>query len=193
MSNQPLSALRAELVQTLSDASRATDETRTPLLRTAAGLLVSAREFFKNDKGEADWNGRTYAYRQWARDVYSDAGIVGEELPATQAAVRYHVSNVLRERLDEDELANRGLLKQGGRERRNERRRQQDAVLSALTSRDLQGGAMLAVSAAWTVLSKVDGKDLDDLSPEARKTADAALADAERIIGQLRDRLHATV
>lgn len=189
MSSEPLDKLRADLVSTLRRYRNAEGEARTPLLRQTAGLLVSAREHFLMEDGTPDINGRTYAYRKWAGSVYSDAGISGESLTSTKAAVRYHVSNVLRDRLTPEELKERGLLPQGGREQAADRRAARTAVLNALSSRDLQGGAMLAVSAAWTVLSKVDGADLDELPPEARRTADAALADAERIIKQLRKRI----
>lgn len=184
-----LGALRRDVTRLLKKYLRTSDEERTPILRALAEDLVSAREHFTRDDGSPDWKGRSYPYRVWVRDVFADAGVPKDDLPTIQAAIRYHVGAVLRARLDEDTLAEYGLIPRSPKERSRDRRQGRTALLSALTSKDLAGGALMALTAASTVLSKVEPRDLDDLDGHAFEVAEATLGDLERRVKSLRRRL----
>lgn len=168
---------------------RAAPEARTPLLRALAECLVSAREHFEREDGSPDWKGRTYAYRTWVRDVYQDAGIPSDELATVQAAVRYHVGAVLRDRLDEETLSEYGLIERSPRERSQDRRAEKATLLSALSSRDLHGGALLAISTAFHLLQRLEATDLDALDTRERTVVEETLGDLERRVRQLRRRV----
>lgn len=189
VSDPSLSAPRADLVRLLKRYAKATEEQKTALLRAIAESLVELRALFERPDGSPDWKGRTYAYRAFIRDVYDEAGIARGDQPTVQAAVRYHVGAVLRERLDEETLAEYELIAKSPRERSQDRRGAKSAILSAFTARDMHGGAMLAISAAYTLLSKLNLDDLDGLGAREREVADATLLDLERRVRQLRKRL----
>lgn len=184
-----LAACRREAVRLLKRYGRASEEERTPLLRSIAETLVEARSHFSRADGSPDWKGRTYPYRVWVRDVFTDAGIPREQQPTIQSAVRYHVGAVLRDRLDDETLADYGLIPRSPRERSADRRAGRSALLKALTSRDLAGGSLVALTAASTVLSKIDPADLDDLDGDALAVVEATLADLERLVKRLRRRV----
>src|SRR5690606_21767333 len=135
------------------------------------------REQFTRPDGSPDWNGRSHAYRLRIRDLYSRAGITGEEMTSLQAAVRYHVSAVLRDRLDEDTLKEYGLISKTARERSRDRHHERSAILRALQSGGIAGGALLAISAARTSLDRLHIEQLDDLAPSELEVADEWLGD----------------
>jgi len=102
----------------------------TDYLRAAADSAVEAREHFYTSSGEPDWLGRTHAYRIFIREVYSKAGINAEDLTKVQAAVRYHVSAALRERISEEAREDLGLRVETARERSAEKHGRNVEVLS---------------------------------------------------------------
>lgn len=182
---------RAKLLRLLKSYIIAEEEQRTSLLRAIAEVLVEIRSNFERPDGSPDWKGRSYAYRAFLRDVYDDAGVPREDQPAIQAAVRYHVGTVLRERLDQETLDQYDLIPKSPRERAQDRRGERSAMLSALSARESHGGSLLALSAAWTLLSKLNLDDLDTLGPREADVADATLIDVERRVRQLRKRIAA--
>ena len=187
-----LDECRGNAVSLLKRYRRAsTKEERTPLLRDLAETLVDARHHFERADGSPDWKGRSYAYRVFVREVYEEARISRDEQATVQAAVRYHVSNVLRERLDADTLAEYDLQPEGSRERSQERRETKAALLSAFTGRDFHGGTLLALQTAYTLLARVTPRDMDGLDPRSREIAEAALAELAQRVNVLRERLGA--
>lgn len=184
-----LTKTRSEVVALLKRYERAADEDRTPLLRTLAERLVDAREHFSRADGSPDWKGRSYPYRVWVRDVFSDAGTAKNMQATVQSAIRYHVGAVLRDRLDEATLADYDLIPKSPKERSADRRQGRTALLQALTSKDLAGGSLMALTAASTVLAKIEPGDLDDLDGHAAEVAEATLADLERRVKALRRRM----
>lgn len=188
-----LPALRDEAATLLRKYRRASDGDRTRILRELADVLVSIRGLFTRPDGTPDWKGRSYAYRVFIRDLYGDAGYQKDEMHTVQAAVRYHLGTSLRERLDADTLTEYGLVPLTPRERSRDHRVNRTATLSALTARDLHGGALLAISAAYTVLSRLEPRALDDLDDRERAVAADTLRDLERRVTALRDRLTAEV
>lgn len=184
-----LAAPRKRIISLLKKYARISEEQRTPLLRDLAEALVDARAHFERPDGSPDWKGRTYAYRVFVRDLYADAGVVRDEQASLQAAVRYHVGAVLRERLDDETLAEYDLIPRSPKERSADRRESKAALLSALTSRDLHGGALLAITTAYTLLSKIGAEAMDDLDQRSADVAHATLEDLLHRVEALLDRL----
>ena len=86
-----------------------TGRQRTDLLKRAAGTIVELRQQFTLEDGRTDWSGRSPRYRAAIAQVYFRAHVPDDKLDTVQAALRYHVGNVLRERAEADELAAVGL------------------------------------------------------------------------------------
>lgn len=178
-----------EAVRLLKRYLTASKEERTPILRQVAEVLVEARGHFLRDDGSPDWSGRTHPYRTWVREIYGIANVPPDSHATIQSAIRYHAGAVLRERLDEETLQAYGLMPQTPRERSFDRRQTRSALLTALTARDLAGGAMLALSTAFTVLTRVNPDEILALPARERAVAEETLGDLERRIRAIRRRL----
>lgn len=92
-------------------------EALTTTYRKLAEVLVDLRKRFKGRDDKADIAGRTQEYRNTVAKMYSDAGIPEDSQSNIQAAIRYHIGNVLREKFTEDQLTEAGLNPAGPRER----------------------------------------------------------------------------
>lgn len=164
----PLNELQNEAVTALREYKRTRG---TECLRTVAGAFVSAREHFYTRDGAPDWLGATHAYRQWTREAYDRAGTPEAELSRLQASVRYHVGNLMRERLDPDEVADLGLREASPRERAVEKRERTSETLSLfgggypITTPD---EAMVALSVLEVTLRRIAGEAVAG-SGEARR------------------------
>lgn len=123
----PLNELQNEAVTALREYKRTRG---TECLRTVASTFVAAREHFYTRDGAPDWLGATHAYRQWTREAYDRAGTPEAELSRLQASVRYHVGNIMREKLDPDEVADLGLREASPRERAVEKRERTSETLN---------------------------------------------------------------
>lgn len=131
MTNEPpLTIIQRLAAASLSKALAASERERTAFYRETAERFIDARGHFFNKHGEPDWNGRTYAYRTWVREVLSLAHVPPAELNTVTAALRYHSGNVLRERLDGDELEALGLRKTSPRQWSVDRRSKHSATLA---------------------------------------------------------------
>jgi|SRR5690606_24557346 len=184
-----LSGLKARAVEALREYRRAEKGETTAALRAAAEALVGTREFFLTREGQPDWKGATYAYRQTVREVMTDAGIPADEVPTVQSAIRYHVSVVLRERLDDETLDALGLRRESARER---------AVLSRAQRADLtalfRGGdpitdpedVILAATFARSALSRVDAGKLRRAPKKRREEVYTALDQLAGVVDDLR-------
>lgn len=164
----------------LNKYRRAPETERTALLRELATTLVDARSYFITADGSPDMKGRTWAYRQFVNDLYLEAGLSKEERLPIQAAVRYHVGEVVRGRLSPEELEDLGLQERSPKEAVRARRATNSAILSALTQKDFQGGALLSLTTASRVLAGIDEDALLALDPEARAVAESTLRDMRR-------------
>lgn len=160
------------------------DSVRTDLLREAAQLFIDAREHFYTKDGEPDWLGRTHAYRLWVREIMSGANVPGDEITSLQAAIRYHSGNMLREKLDDDTLADLGLKKSSPRERSVEKRERTSGTLNLFG-----GGAEItdpediirACSLIEAALKRVNAATIAKLPAKARReTREALRSVAER-------------
>lgn len=186
-----LTDLRDDAVALLKKYRRAGDGEGTRLLRDLAGVIVSIRGEFQMPDGRPDWRGRSYAYRVYIRDIYTDAGCSKSEMNTIQAAVRYHLGGVLRERLDETTRTEYGFVQESPKERSRSGQASRAATLNALMHRDMHGGALLGLTAAYAVLNRIEPESLDDMSDREREVAEATLADLERRVEALRKRVNA--
>ncbi|QOP65155.1 hypothetical protein PQD82_gp27 [Arthrobacter phage Phives] len=112
-----LADIQKAAIKAIGASLTAADTERTDLLREAARLFIDARSHFFTAEGEPDWLGRTYAYRTWVREVMSAAHVPGDTITSLQAAIRYHSGNILRDRLDDEAIADLGLRKESPKER----------------------------------------------------------------------------
>jgi hypothetical protein len=95
----------------------------TSQLKQLAELIVELRSRHTLRDGRTDWSGRSPAYRQDIGWIYRSAGIPEVELDTTEAAIRYHVGNLLRARAAGTELAAVGLKQTSPKERLDQARR----------------------------------------------------------------------
>src|SRR4051794_5299906 len=82
---------------------------RTDHLKQLAEIVIQLRSAHTLEDGRTDWSGRSPAYRQSMADIYTRARVPPEKLDTVQAALRYHVGNLLRDRAKDEELGAVGL------------------------------------------------------------------------------------
>ncbi|MEV0267736.1 hypothetical protein AB0H43_03090 [Hamadaea sp. NPDC050747] len=186
-------SLSKELVATLRRLrNAATDAQRTDLLKETARLTVDLREFFLTDSGEPDWAARTWAYRDYLRERYIEAGYPIDEAKTTQAAVRYHVSGYIRTKLASDQVADLGLASGTFNDRKREVRTAQSELLKvALTPPEHASAAdeSRAIAGALLVLERVNPANFADLSTRQRANVRVVLDKIRDRAGELRDGL----
>jgi len=146
------------------------------LLRQVADLFVDLRQLFITPSGEPDWTGSTKAYKMAVRGIFSDAGYQGQRRATVQASIRYHVNNVLRERLTPEELDYLGLHRESARQRHSVQRTTQAEMFAAMrpTSEpvpDRVVDPMWALTGAAGLLQHVTSEQVAALEPMARRTA----------------------
>lgn len=105
-------------------------EVRAMAAKAAAAALVEARPHFQARDGSPDLLGRSHAYREFVTRVQDEAGVPHDDRASVQAAIRYHVSPLLRERFAE-EVEALGLSA-GSSVERGRRRKERDARVVAL-------------------------------------------------------------
>lgn len=178
--------LSAALVQHLKELRRTEDEVeRTRLVRLAAQATVSLREHFLTNKGEPDWAARTWPYREHIRERYTEAGYEPGEAKTVQAAVRYHVSRIIRQTLPEETVKDLGLRRESSVERgRASRAARSEFLQQARESMGLQRkegtNAIRNLTAVLMVLQHTTAEDITSLSSEDRKE----IRDALNTLGQ---------
>lgn|GEM_PF-5028532 len=112
--------LAQEIVGTVQDLHKGVG-TRATLLRRLAELIVRLRGQYEFE-GHTDWAGRGGEYREAIAGAYREAGVPQDTVDGLQAALRYHIGNVLREVAPPDELQAAGLDPEGPLERLHRRR-----------------------------------------------------------------------
>lgn len=134
MTKAQLDSLANQAATVLRSAYRSNEgDIETAVYRTVAEYVLEARRFFTTKEGRPDWRGVTYAYRQWYGDMLGRTGIPVDDLPRIQSAMRYHVGNLLRERLDDKELETLGLQSASPRERSMAKRNLELEILNLFT------------------------------------------------------------
>lgn len=175
---ESLDQIQARAVAALSSYPKAVDSDATRRLRETADAFVSAREHFYTRTGATDWLGQTGAYRAWVRETLAAAHLPREDVTTIQSAVRYHVGNVLRERLDADTLTALGLRTISPRERSAEKRQGTSALLSLFSGgqRITNTDEMLLALTAFST-----GVRRFDLSSLGKRDAAKVRAEAEAV------------
>lgn len=173
-----LPEIQKAAISAISRSLSATDNTRTELLREAAKNFIDARAHFFTREGDPDWLGRTYAYRTWVREVMGAAHVPGDEVSSLQAAIRYHSGNLLRDRLNEEQISQLGLRVESPKQRSVEKRERTSETLNLFG-----GGAELTTlneilqlsTLTERALARVNAAAIADLPAKERKAARAAL------------------
>lgn len=89
----------------------------THQLKALAPLIVELRSRHSLKNGLPDWSGRSPEYRADMHWIYAEARIPADQLDTVQAALRYHVGNLLRERASLLDLEAVGLKATSPKER----------------------------------------------------------------------------
>ncbi len=98
----------------------------TILAINIATVLLALRK--KHD----DWQGRTYAYRQVATEMYNRANLPADQAERLRSNVRWHIGNLLRRHLTPREFKGLDLLDASPLERLQDRRATNNIILSAV-------------------------------------------------------------
>lgn len=153
-----------------------TNRTRTDLLKQLAELIVELRSRHTLEDGTPDWSGRTPEYRQAISEIYRRGGVPESLNDTIQAALRYHVGNLLRNRAPQTELKHVGLTSTSPKERMLRQRRElttlrdQDRV-SRATGKKRRPDLLSALSVAQDLLYNYGPEDIRGLTAEDAKEA----------------------
>lgn len=159
---------------------------KTDHLKDLAHVVVDLRGSFHLDDGRQDWSGRSPGYRQAMADVYARSQVPRDKLDTVQAALRYHVGNLLRDRATDEELAAVGLVARSPKERLANQRHALAAQREAAAPR--QDAARLAAY-AQALTEFIDEDALPDLPPERAVATRMALEAVQGRTAQLLVRL----
>lgn len=151
---------------------------RTLAAKAAAEALVDARPLFQARDGSPDLLGRSAAYRAFVTEAQDEAGVPRDDRASLQAALRYHVSPLLRERYAE-EVEALGLSA-GSSVERGRRRKERDARVVALFA----GGSELTDTAEVSMVANLARLGV---SRVAGWPADATPQQQERIREEFRN------
>lgn len=165
-----------------------TNRTRTDLLKVMAPLIVEMRRRHTLEDGRTDWSGRSPAYRAAIGQVYALAKVPPEHMVTVQAAIRYHVGNVLRQTAERDELEGAGMSAASPRERLDRQRAFLNALAAAQSSTGAPtGDAARLATYAEALLENVDVSDetLAATEPARREAACISLHNAAAHIDSL--------
>lgn len=88
----------------------------TSTFRAVASSIVELRKTYQHE-GKPDWTGRSPEYREAIEALYRQAELPSDSEGSTQAKLRYHIGNVVRELAPENELLELGLKAKGPRDR----------------------------------------------------------------------------
>jgi hypothetical protein len=179
------------LKKTASDHLRAAHaaegEDRTAHLRATAETLVDARSHFYTSDGLTDWTGRSYAYKRFVGEVYSDAAVPREDLATLQASLRYHIGNALRDRLSPDELDALGLRTVSPRDRSVEKRARQARLLGQIEGGPIEDAEEIieSVLLIYRLAERVQTAAVRSLTAEQRRQVREALAASEDLLDEI--------
>lgn len=158
-------------------------------MRDLAEAVLDLREEFVTSAGDPDWRGTSYPYRVRFGEILSAGGIGMDDRHSFQQALRYHISNALRERLDDETLDALGLRRESARERSRGGRENRSALLRAAHGEEAPVAALKAILAARALLLRVDDETLRGLAPRDAQAAARALDGAARRARALRSTL----
>jgi len=163
---------------------------RTHWLRKTAEAIVDLREAFTTERGEPDWRGQTWEYRQAVNEIFGLAGVEPEDHETVSAAVRYHAGNVLRERLDDEELTSLGLRTVSPRERSSERQARVSEVLASVRGMEHFDSIRL-LGTSLAMLLQVEPDDIRGASLREQNEVRKLIDKNVRALSRLNDKIHA--
>lgn len=147
------------------------------MLRAIASGVVDLRREHTLKTGAPDWGGRSAAYRQAIAEVYRMSGIPEDVRETFRVAVGYHVSNVLREVVPADQLADAGITAPPKRDRVNRTRDAVTALVEALSDPDVAASeALRMLVTAQALLERVTADAVAALAPAEAHAAGLALS-----------------
>lgn len=149
--------------------------TRTDLLRALAAKIFDLRAACQTADGSPDWGGRSAAYRDAVHEVYFRARVPEGDADTVQAAIRYHLGNLLREKVPPEELAAAGFPPESPREQKDRARRAVKALATSGSVAEVLGDPLRLLTAAQTLLDHVSDADLRGLQRGERAAARRAL------------------
>lgn len=162
---------------------------RTEVLRNLAEVIVETRSQFITEEGLPDWGGRSWEYRQHAHAIYSEAGVPPDAQAGIQAAIRYHVGNLLRDRLTPEELNASGLRTASPKERIAAQRASLVAEAEALGARQRYATPSSLVDSAEHALQSVRKR----LSAASLPETEATVERLTKLIREAQETLAAAV
>jgi hypothetical protein len=163
---------------------------RTLGTKAAAEALIEARTIFRGRDGQPDLVGRSHDYREFVSRAIDNAGIPTGERSNLQAAIRHHISPMLRERFGEQAVDDLGLKPGSTVERRKLRRERDSRIFNLVTGgapiTDADDATLLANVARLAVSRVVEDTDASedvaaDASTALKRLASEANAAAKRV------------
>jgi hypothetical protein len=166
------------LRKALDGATEGGEPYSTPEIVAAAHDILNLRRTFTRRDGLPDMTGSTYAYRRAIGEIMSATNCTTEERAKLQATLRYHVGNLLREHLSEDELQEYGLVQESPREASARARQHRGRIFQALSEEEpgmlTPEDGVERLIAATNLLANMD-VDWASASDLQRRTAQNAL------------------
>lgn len=153
----------ASLLAEYLDAGR----TRTDLLKEIAEDVVELRSMHHLEDGQTDWSGRSPEYRRAVSELYRRARVPHEQLDTVQAALRYHVGNLLRQRATAEDLAGVGLSATSPKERLARQRAVVNALAAVEDGGNIRTDPPRLLAFAEVLVGLVDAKAVAALSVPA--------------------------
>lgn len=162
---------------------------RTDLLRQLAPIIVELRARSALDDGRPDWGGRSPGYRERMADLYRRAGVPKERLDTIQAAMRYHIGNLIRERASREELLAVGLTTTAPRDRNAETREALRALSAASGGKTPRHDVSRLTVYAQALLEYVEDAAVSLLDSEHAAVTRMSLERIQARAGDLREML----
>lgn len=160
---------------------------RTLAAKEVAEALLDARALIQGKDGKPDYLGRSRDYRDFVSETLDAADVAKEDRASLQAAIRYHISPMLRERFA-DEVESLGLSP-GSTVERARRRKERDSRILSLFAGGSEVSEVSDVSLIAS-LSRLALSRVSRLSPSVSATTRARIADEFQ---RLRDALDAAM
>jgi hypothetical protein len=184
-----LNDIQIAAINSLRNYMKGAEGEKTAHLRAVAAAFVDSREHFFTPQGEPDWLGRTHAYRTWVRETMRLADVQQADLTTVQAAIRYHIGNIVRERMDADTIEGLGLRSSSPKQRSVEKRGRNSEVLSIFGNGGQELVAadeiLVAVGMMEAALARVSAEAVAAMDAKTRKTIRASLEGVESRLHEL--------
>lgn len=191
MTTSPDATTEQLMKAAVSHLRRARDEddraTRARELRNAADILVELRSRVTTEDGTPDWSGRNWENRQVVSEICRDAGLGTDGQSSMKSAIRYHVGNALRDRLDAEALTGAGLIQDSPRERNYAREGVADRdvlIRDVISEATRLANRLEVVGMPSTPLSTSDHARLANATRKLRSWASSAMLESNAPVAE---------